>query len=106
MSVVRLHAHEGLQAAPQGEPGVSAGEGVASIDRRRAMTPETTLPPVTLPDDTRKDLTQAGKQVKVWTAKRDDLIRAAVEAGGSLREVGEAVGMSHTAVKFIAHGRP
>lgn len=68
------------------------------------MTQETTLPPM-LDDATRKDLHQAGKQVKVWTAKRDELIRAAVEAGGSLREVGEAVGLSHTAVKFIAHGR-
>lgn len=68
------------------------------------MTPETTLPPM-LEDDARKELRQAGKQVHVWTAKRDELIRAAVAAGGSLREVGEAVGLSHTAVKFIAHGR-
>jgi hypothetical protein len=68
------------------------------------MTPATTLPHV-LSDDVRKDLRQAGKQVKVWTAKRDELIRAAVDAGGSLREVGDAVGLSHTAVKFIAHGR-
>lgn len=64
-----------------------------------------TLPPM-LDDKARKELTHAGKQVKVWTAKRDDLIRAAIDAGGSLREVGEAVGMSHTAVSFIAHGRP
>lgn len=68
------------------------------------MTSETTLPPV-IEDDTRKELRTAGKQVKVWTEKRDELIRAAVTAGGSLREVGEAVGLSHTAVKFIAHGR-
>lgn len=59
-----------------------------------------------LSDETRKELRQAGKQVHVWTAKRDELIKAAVAAGGSLREVGEAVGLSHTAVKFIAHGRP
>lgn len=65
----------------------------------------TTLPHM-MSDETRKELTQAGKQVKVWTAKRDDLIRAAVEAGGSLREVGDAVGMSHTAIGFIARGRP
>lgn len=68
------------------------------------MTTETTLPPV-IEDEKRKDLRQAGKQVKVWTAKRDELIRSAVAEGGSLREVGEAVGLSHTAVKFIAHGR-
>lgn len=69
------------------------------------MTQETTLPPMTISDNQRKELTQAGKQVKAWTTRRDELIRAAVAAGGSLREVGEAVGLSHTAVKFIAHGR-
>lgn len=69
------------------------------------MALETTLPCVLTPEQA-KELRQAGKQVQVWTAKRDALIRAAVEAGGTLREVGEAVGMSHTAVKFIAHGRP
>lgn len=69
------------------------------------MTPETTLPPM-LSDDMRRDLAQAGVQLQKWTAKRDTLIREAVAAGGSLREVGEAVGLSHTAVKFIAHGRP
>lgn len=68
------------------------------------MTPETTLPEM-ISEKARKELRQAGKQVQVWTAKRDELIRAAVEQGGTLREVGEAVGMSHTAVKFIAHGR-
>lgn len=66
---------------------------------------ETTLPTV-IEDEKRKELRQAGKQVRVWTEKRDELIREAIAAGGSLREVGEAVGMSHTAVKFIAHGRP
>ncbi len=65
----------------------------------------TTLPAM-LSDEHRKELHHAGKQVKVWTAKRDGLIRSAVEAGGSLRKVGEAVGLSHTAVKFIAKGRP
>lgn len=33
-------------------------------------------------------------------------IIAAVAAGASLREVAEVAGISHTAVKFIAHGRP
>lgn len=70
----------------------------------RAVTVETTLPRV-LSDEDRKALHQAGRQVAVWTKKRDDLIRAAVAAGGSLREVGEAVGMSHTAVSFIVRGR-
>jgi hypothetical protein len=32
--------------------------------------------------------------------------REAVAEGYSLREIGAAAGLSHTAVKFIAHGRP
>ena len=43
-------------------------------------------------------------------AKLDDQwrseIRDAVAGGASLREVAEVAGISHTAVKFIAHGRP
>lgn len=78
----------------------SVGRTIEGSHRQSA----TTFPTV-IDEQTRKDLTQAGKQVKVWTAKRDELIRSAVEAGGSLREVGEAVGLSHTAVKFIAKGR-
>lgn len=51
-------------------------------------------------------LKTAGQNVAKWTAERDRLVKEAVAAGGSLREVGEAAGISHTAVKFIAHGRP
>lgn len=65
---------------------------------------ETRLPGV-LDPETRVALTQAGRKVSEWTTKRDQLIRQAIAEGGSLREVGEAVGLSHTAVKFIAHGR-
>lgn len=68
------------------------------------MNTETTLP-VMLDKNTRDGLTMAGRKVTAWTQRRDDRIRAAVAAGGSLREVGELVGLSHTAVKFIAHGR-
>lgn len=67
--------------------------------------PETTLP-VVLDPTTAKALTTAGRNVAKWTAERDRLVRLAVEQGGSLREVGAAAGISHTAVKFIAHGRP
>ncbi len=51
-------------------------------------------------------LRQAGRKVAEWTQERDSRIREAVKDGGSYREVGAAVGLSHTAVKFIAHGRP
>ena len=67
--------------------------------------PETTLPAV-LNTDTEKALRTAGRKVAEWTAERDRLVKLAVEQGGSLREVGAAAGLSHTAVKFIAHGRP
>lgn len=69
------------------------------------MTPETTLPPM-LDKDMAAGLRQAGRKVAEWTQERDSRIREAVKAGGSYREVGNAVGLSHTAVKFIAHGRP
>ena len=66
----------------------------------------TTLPSMSLPADTTRKLRTAGRKVANATTARDQLIREAVAAGGSLREVGAAVGLSHTAVKFIAHGRP
>lgn len=56
--------------------------------------------------ETEKALRTAARKVTEWTAERDRLIRQAVAAGGSLREVGEVAGISHTAVRFIAHGRP
>jgi DNA-binding NarL/FixJ family response regulator len=69
------------------------------------MTTETTLPPMLQPD-TEKALRTAGRKVAEWTTERDRLVKQAVAEGGSLREVGTAAGISHTAVKFIAHGRP
>lgn len=54
----------------------------------------------------RRKLASAGRKVRRSIEERDWLVKEAVEAGGSYREVGEAVGMSHTAVKFIAKGRP
>lgn len=65
-----------------------------------------TLPAVALTPDQARLLRKAGEKVAEWTRERDRLIREAVDAGASLRDVGEAVGLSHTAVKFIAKGRP
>ncbi len=67
---------------------------------------ETTLPPMTMSNDTEKSLRTAGRKVVEWTTERNRLVKQAVTEGGSLREVGAAAGISHTAVKFIAHGRP
>lgn len=69
------------------------------------MTAETTLPPM-LTSEMERKLRTAGQKVAEWTAERDRIVKEAVAAGGSLREVGAAAGISHTAVKFIAHGRP
>lgn len=74
---------------------------VEDVQRRHS---ETTLPDVLSPEMER-DLRTAGRKAKEWTTRRDQLVRDAVAAGGSLREVGAAVGLTHTAVKFIAHGR-
>lgn len=60
---------------------------------------------MTLSADHRKALRTAGQKVPEWTEKRNEAIRAAIANGATLREVGEAVGLSHQAVKFIAHGR-
>lgn len=56
--------------------------------------------------ETKRALKTAGRKVAEWTSERDRLIRQAVTEGGSLREVAADAGLSHTAVKFIAHGRP
>ena len=69
------------------------------------MTVETTLPRV-IDEELHRKLVTAGNKVAKWTAERDRLIKEAVAAGGTLREVGEAAGISHTAVRFIAYGRP
>ncbi len=65
---------------------------------------ETTLPAMLEPNHARA-LRKAGGMVARWTAARDHAIKEAVEAGGTYREVGEAVGLSHTAVAFIVRGR-
>lgn len=70
------------------------------------MTAETTLPLVTLDPDIVRKLRTAGQKVTEWTTERDRLVKEAVAAGGSYREVAAACGLSHTAIKFIAHGRP
>lgn len=52
------------------------------------------------PADARK-LAGAASKSREWTEQRDRLIVEAVQAGGSLREVAETVGLSHTAVAKI-----
>lgn len=61
----------------------------------------TTFPGVPLATEMRVALERAGELVRTATSERDQLIRQALGEGGSLREIGEAVGLSHTAVKLI-----
>ena len=58
-----------------------------------------------LPDYTARDLRAAGRKVKEWTVQRDDLIRSAHAAGGGVREIARAVGLTHPAVlRIISRG--
>ena len=57
---------------------------------------------MTLDPDTRRTLARAARMQRQWREKRDRLICEAVEAGGSYREIAEAVQLSHTAVRKIA----
>ena len=58
---------------------------------------------MTLHPQTRKALRQDGADAKRAVAARDARIVKAVRNGGSLREVADAVGLSHTAVANIVN---
>lgn len=61
---------------------------------------------MTIDSTTKAKLRKASRKIEEWTQERDQVIREAEAAGGTLTEIAEAVGMSHTAVKYIARGRP
>lgn len=65
------------------------------------MTSADTLPAMPLKPGMKERLAEYHRET--WIRKRDALIAQAVnEKGGSLREVGELVGLSHTQVAEIA----
>jgi hypothetical protein len=47
------------------------------------------------------DLTTAAVKAVVWTTRRNNLIRLARAEGSSLRAIGRATGLSHTAIARI-----
>lgn len=51
--------------------------------------------------ETERELRKAGRNVARWTEERDRLIRQASAEGGSLRGIGDAAGVTHSAVKYI-----
>jgi site-specific recombinase XerC len=59
-----------------------------------------TVPAVTVSPEMAERLREFHRDT--WIAQRDAVIVEALEAGGSLREVGELVGLSHTQVRTIA----
>lgn len=61
-----------------------------------------TLPEVP-PSTTTANLRRLGARARVAIGVRDDAIRAARAQGMSLREIGDAVGLSHTAVANIVN---
>ncbi len=73
----------------------------------------TTFPVVTVSPALSRQLEAARRKSEAAHRKADQadeeraaLVKQAREEGGTLREVGELAGLSHTQVKFIAHGRP
>ena len=57
--------------------------------------------PMTLPPDNHKRLARHGATQRKATDRRNEAIRQAVSDGASLREVADAVGLSHSAVARI-----
>lgn len=68
------------------------------------MTAATTFTPMDpeQADRLRRITERRAKLDEQWRTE----IRSAIAAGASLREVAELAGISHTAVNFIANGRP
>jgi hypothetical protein len=60
-----------------------------------------TLTAVSLDGETLKRLQKAAHYARYWRAERDLRIRAAHEAGGGLREIARATGLSHPAILRI-----
>lgn len=65
------------------------------------MPTSSSLFEVPLDKDLAKRLTRAGGNAARWVAERDRLIAEARQRGGTLREIAELVGLSHTAIRKI-----
>ena len=57
---------------------------------------------MTVDPDTRRALKRAERRVREANDNRNEIIRKAVEEGGSLREVAELAGVSHTTVMNVS----
>lgn len=54
-----------------------------------------------VPDDLARRLVTAARKGREWQTRRDELIIAAIEAGGSQREVAKLAGLTQPAVSGI-----
>lgn len=58
-----------------------------------------------LSDDHARELSRAARMVVTWRTNRNRLIREAHSAGGGVREIARAVGLTHAAIrKIVAKG--
>lgn len=56
---------------------------------------------MTVTPDLAEKLRRAAGKASRWTEERDRLIHEARKSGGSLREIADMVGLSHTSVRLI-----
>lgn len=61
----------------------------------------TTVREVPVPPDLAEKLRRAAGKAERWTLERDRLIAEARKAGGTAREIGEMVGLTHAGVLKI-----
>jgi hypothetical protein len=64
-----------------------------------------TLAAMPLDNQTIRDLSRAAANVRTWTTKRNDTIRAAYEAGAGVREIARATGLNVATVHNILKPR-
>lgn len=64
-----------------------------------------TMTGMPLDDQTARELSRAAANVRTWTTKRNDLIRAAHKAGGGVREIARATGLNPATVHNILKPR-
>ena len=64
-----------------------------------------TVSPMPIDPELAKRLRTVRKKIDKSLEERDRLIAEAIGAGGSLREVGQLIGLSHTRVRQIAEGQ-